>query len=67
MTPSTYLKQTILPLLVGIVLFCFGFLPLAQALSPAPDGCYPNYTTAEGCDALRFLSTGLGNTAMAWR
>ena len=67
MTLSTYLKQTILPLLVGLVLLCCGFLPLAQALSPAPDGCYPNYTTAEGCDALRFLSTGLGNTAMGWR
>ena len=23
-----------------------------QALSPPPDGCYPNFTTAEGCKAL---------------
>ena len=38
-----------------------------QAVSPAPDGCYPNFTTAEGCDALRLLTTGTGNTALGWR
>lgn len=61
------LQHTILPLLVSIILFCFGILPLTQALTPTPDGCYPNYTTAEGCDALKLLSTGDGNTAMGWR
>jgi len=57
-------------LLVAIlpVLACFAFLPGAQAqLSPPPDGCYPNFTTAEGCDALSFLTTGAGNTALGWR
>src|ERR1043166_6695890 len=50
------------------VLACFAFLPGAQAqLSPPPDGCYPNFTTAEGCDALSFLTTGAGNTALGWR
>ena len=39
----------------------------AQALSPAPDGCYPNFTTAEGCNALNFLSSGAGNTGVGWR
>ncbi len=34
---------------------------------PTPDGCYPNFTTAEGCDALSFLTTGSGNTALGWR
>ena len=38
-----------------------------QAVSPTPDGCYPNFTTAEGCDALRLLTTGTGNTALGWR
>jgi len=38
-----------------------------QAVSPAPDGCYPNFTTAEGCDALNFLTTGAGNTGLGWR
>jgi hypothetical protein len=35
--------------------------------TPTPDGCYPNFTTAEGCDALSFLSTGIGNTGLGWR
>jgi trimeric autotransporter adhesin len=40
------------------------FLPKVHAVSPPPDGCYPNYTTAEGCNVLNFLTTGLGNTAL---
>src|SRR6266699_283723 len=47
------------------VLACFAFLPGAQGqLSPPPDGCYSNFTTAEGCDALNSLTTGSGNTAV---
>src|SRR5206468_4349767 len=35
--------------------------------SPAnPDGCYPAFTTAEACNALKHLTTGAGNTAMGW-
>src|SRR5947199_5783191 len=50
------------------VLACLAFLPGAQGqLSPAPDGCYPNFTTAEGCDALSSLTIGAGNTALGWR
>ena len=48
------------------VLGCIVFLPQMQAVSPAPDGCYPNYTTAEGCNALNFLTTGAGNTGVGW-
>src|SRR5262245_15595219 len=48
-------------------LACFALLPNARAVNPAPDGCYPNFTTAEGCDALNSLSTGAGNTALGWR
>ena len=39
------------------------FCHKCKQLSPAPDGCYPNFTTAEGCNALKFLTTGAGNTA----
>ena len=42
----------------------FALSPMAQAIVPAPDGCYPNFTTAEGCKALQSLTTGLGNTAL---
>ena len=36
----------------------------AQAVSPAPDGGYPNFTTAEGQNALLNLTSGVGNTAI---
>ena len=58
-------------LLIPLVLVCFTFSPAAQAApqalpSPSPDGCYPGFTTAEGCHALLNLSTGAGNTAVGW-
>src|SRR5437764_2392518 len=37
-----------------------------QAVSPAPDGCYPGLTTAEGCNALSALTSGVGNTGLGW-
>jgi hypothetical protein len=47
------------------VLACFALLS-AQAVSPAPDGCYPGFTTAEGCNALAGLASGQGNTGIGW-
>jgi trimeric autotransporter adhesin len=38
----------------------------AEAVNPPPDGCYPNFTTAEGCNALQSLTTGVGNTGVGW-
>jgi hypothetical protein len=69
MNPLTQSKNTtILPVLIVLTFACFAFLPGAQGqLSPPPDGCYPNFTTAEGCDALDSLVTGAGNTALGWR
>ena len=46
--------------LAGVGLLCA--FTRAQAVSPAPDGCYPNFTTAEGCGALNSLTTGAANT-----
>jgi hypothetical protein len=48
------------------VLACFALLQGAQGISPAPDGCYPNFTTAEGCNALNSLTTGSGNAGLGW-
>ena len=44
----------------------FAFLPKTQAVSPAPDGCYPSFTTAEGCNALSHLTSGAGNIGLGW-
>ena len=52
-----------------IAIFAFGFfalLPLAQAVVPAPDGGYPGFNTAEGTNALKNLTTGVGNAAVGW-
>src|SRR5437868_3473241 len=56
-------------MLLGVptVLACLALLSRAPAISPAPDGCYPHFTTAEGCDALSSLTIGAGNTALGWR
>jgi hypothetical protein len=51
-----------MPFLIG----CFVLLPEAQAVVPAPDGGYPNFTTAEGQNALLHLTTGTANTAIGW-
>jgi len=67
MNPLTHFKQVVLPFFLIIALSYSGLLPQAQAVSPPPDGCYPNFTTAEGCDALHFLTNGAGNTALGWR
>ena len=49
-----------------LVLGCFALLQRAQGVLPAPDGCYPGFTTAEGCNALKSLTSGAGNTGVGW-
>ena len=45
---------------------CLASGPKAQAVVPPPDGGYPNFTTAEGQNALFNLTTGSANTAVGW-
>lgn len=67
MKSKIQLKTTIgLFSLVALALFGFGLLPRAQAVVPAPDGGYPNFTTAEGTNALQNLTTGAANTGVGW-
>jgi hypothetical protein len=61
------MKTRIPPILITFAFVCFELLPQMQAVSPPPDGCYPDFTTAEGCDALSLLTTGAANTALGWR
>jgi hypothetical protein len=53
----------------AFAVFAFTWLalsPTTQAVVPPPDGGYPNFTTAEGQDALFSLTTGVANTAVGW-
>jgi hypothetical protein len=49
----------LIPLLLG---YC-AISPMAQAVSPPPDGGYPGFNTAEGQNALNSLTTGIWNVA----
>jgi len=45
---------------------CLALSPIAQGVSPAPDGGYPGSNTAEGDNALFNLASGLDNTALGF-
>ena len=64
MNPLIQLKKAAPVFLVALA--CFGLLPTTRAVSPPPDGGYPNFTTAEGTNALQGLTTGSANTAVGW-
>ena len=67
MKSKIQLKTTIgLFTLVALSLLGFALLPKAEAVVPAPDGGYPNFTTAEGTNALKNLTTGAANTGIGW-
>jgi len=48
---------------LALAWFALSPTPNAFGVSPAPDGGYPNFNTAEGTDALFSLTTGSSNTA----
>src|SRR6476659_10556347 len=58
-------RQNLTRILMGSI--CIVLWPRAQAVASPPDGCYPGFTTAEGCLALQNLTTGAGNTGVGWR
>ena len=57
-------------LLTPLLLACLALSQIALAepdVNPPPDGGYPNFTTAEGQQALRRLTSGIGSSAFGWR
>jgi trimeric autotransporter adhesin len=67
MKPLIQLRTATPLFTTALLLECFAFGPLARGLVPSPDGCYPQFTTAEGCSALHLLGAGTANTAVGWR
>lgn len=56
-------------LLTPLLLACLTVSQMAYAepdVNPPPDGGYPGFTTAEGQNALKNLTSGLGNSAFGW-
>jgi len=47
-----------------LMLLCLALSPKAQAVTPAPDGGYAGFNTAEGQNALFSLNSGVWNTAL---
>lgn len=58
------LRRGLPALLLAPALGLLALSPTAQAVTPQPDGGYPNANTAEGEDALFSLTTGIQNTAV---
>jgi hypothetical protein len=54
-------------LFVFLMIGCFALLPIAEAVSPPPDGDYPRGNTAKWQNALFSLTSGTYNTAIGWR
>ena len=61
------LRRGVLLIPFAIALACVALSPSARAVSPKPDGGYPNQNTAEGDNALFSLTTGFDNTAIGYR
>ncbi len=62
--PRTQFRFRLGVLAVGLALLLL--IPAARAVSPPPDGGYPNQNTAEGTDALFTLTSGANNTAVGF-
>jgi trimeric autotransporter adhesin len=67
-TTASGIRNSIRPATAGcrfllVSLAWLALLPTVRAISPAPDGGYPNLNTAEGKNALFSLTTGSNNTA----
>ena len=66
MKPSVQLRNMRQLFTIALSLVCLGLAQLTPAVVPPPDGGYPNFTTAEGTNALKNLTTGSGNTGIGW-
>jgi hypothetical protein len=64
---TSIMKTNIRSVLTLLAFLCLPVaVPQVQAVVPPPDGGYPNFTTAEGQNALFSLTSGAANTAVGW-
>jgi endosialidase-like protein len=54
-------------LLLPLAFACFALAPTVRGVTPAPDGGYPGFNTAEGENALLDLTTGTSDTAIGYQ
>jgi hypothetical protein len=67
MNPLIQFRKVIaVAIVLLLVRFAVQLAPNAFGVVPPPDGGYPNFSTAEGQNALKNLTTGAGNTAIGW-
>src|SRR6266536_3142323 len=63
MKPIIQFKTTTPPILILLLLACFGLAPMAQAVGPDTDGTIPGSNNGEGIGVLVSRTTGVWNTA----
>jgi hypothetical protein len=64
--PTNHARSPRRFLLIPLILVCCALSPQMQALTPPPDGGYPNGNTAEGDGALSGLTSGFYNSAVGF-
>jgi hypothetical protein len=62
----SWLRRPVL-LFVALLIGCFAISVNLQAVSPPPDGGYPDGNTAEGTDAFFTLTNGAWNTGLGFQ
>ncbi len=62
MKPIIQFKTTTPPILILLLLACFGLAPMAQAVGPDTDGTIPGSNNGEGIGVLVSRTTGVWNT-----
>src|SRR6266498_3411208 len=67
MSPAAAASPAVAGLLISLLLVCFGFAPMAQAVGPDTDGTIPGSNNGEGSGVLVNLTNGIWNTGTGFQ